>query len=85
MRGIDLAKYRIEKDKLPTHIAIIMDGNGRWAEQRKFPRTEGHKEGVSSVRDIVESCGDIGVKYLTLYTFSEENWKRPNKDRKSVV
>ncbi len=62
---------------IPRHIAIIMDGNGRWAKKRGLPRIAGHREGVNSVRDIVESCGQLGVKYLTLYAFSTENWKRP--------
>ncbi len=62
---------------IPRHVAIIMDGNGRWAKKRGLPRIAGHNEGVNSVRDIVEACGQLGVKYLTLYTFSTENWKRP--------
>lgn len=62
---------------LPQHIAIIMDGNGRWAKLHGLPRIAGHKEGVESVREIVEICGEVGVKYLTLYAFSTENWERP--------
>jgi undecaprenyl diphosphate synthase len=62
---------------IPGHIAIIMDGNGRWAKQRGLPRIAGHNEGVESVRDIVEACAQLGVEYLTLYAFSTENWKRP--------
>lgn len=69
-----------EAGEIPRHIAIIMDGNGRWAQQKKKHRTFGHKEGVHSVRDIVEASGQIGVKYLTLYTFSTENWKRPGPE-----
>ena len=65
---------------LPTHIAIIMDGNGRWAKQRHLPRVEGHRNGVESVRTIVRACGEIGVKYLTLYAFSVENWSRPKDE-----
>jgi undecaprenyl diphosphate synthase len=65
---------------IPNHIAIIMDGNGRWAQERKRHRTFGHHAGVHSVRDIVEASGQIGVKYLTLYTFSTENWKRPKSE-----
>lgn len=65
---------------IPKHIAIIMDGNGRWAKQRGYSRVYGHKQGVKSVRDIVEACGQLGVKYLTLYTFSTENWKRPKSE-----
>ena len=65
---------------IPNHIAIIMDGNGRWATKRGLPRIAGHKEGVESVRDIVEACGQLGMKYLTLYAFSTENWKRPKEE-----
>jgi undecaprenyl diphosphate synthase len=61
----------------PTHVAIIMDGNGRWASQRFMPRTAGHAKGVQSVRRAVETCGRMGVKYLTLFAFSSENWRRP--------
>ncbi len=68
----------IEGNKnLPKHIAIIMDGNGRWASKRKLPRVAGHQEGINSVREIVRLSGEIGIKYLTLYTFSKENWQRP--------
>jgi undecaprenyl diphosphate synthase len=69
---------------VPNHIAIIMDGNGRWAKSRGKSRVTGHREGVRSVREIVEACGHAGVKYLTLYTFSTENWKRP-KDEVSTL
>jgi len=62
---------------VPTHVAIIMDGNGRWAEERNKPRLAGHKAGVDSVRAVVETARDIGVRHLTLYAFSTENWKRP--------
>jgi undecaprenyl diphosphate synthase len=70
--------------EIPAHIAIIMDGNGRWAKKRGLPRVAGHKKGVDTVRDIVEACAQIGVKYLTLYTFSTENWNRP-KDEVSTL
>lgn len=70
--------------EIPTHIAIIMDGNGRWAKRRGLPRVAGHKRGVDTVREIVEACAEIGVRYLTLYTFSTENWKRP-KDEVSTL
>lgn len=70
-------KDKIDLDNLPQHIAIIMDGNGRWARQRKKPRTFGHKHGVTSVREATETAAELGVKYLTLYAFSTENWKRP--------
>ncbi len=62
---------------IPTHIAIIMDGNGRWAEERNRPRLFGHKAGVDAVREVVETSRELGVKHLTLYAFSTENWKRP--------
>lgn len=70
-------KEQIDIKNLPNHIAIIMDGNGRWAKEHNKPRVYGHKKGVLSVRDIVEGAGEIGLKYLTLYAFSTENWKRP--------
>lgn len=69
---------------IPSHIAIIMDGNGRWAKKKGLPRVAGHKRGVDTVREIVEACAQVGVKYLTLYTFSTENWKRP-KDEVSTL
>ena len=65
---------------LPTHVAIIMDGNGRWARQRHLPRVEGHRQGAESVRAIVRAAGEAGVKYLTLYAFSVENWNRPKEE-----
>jgi undecaprenyl diphosphate synthase len=65
---------------IPRHIAIIMDGNGRWAKKRGMPRIAGHQEGVESVRDVVEACGQLGVQYLTLYAWSTENWKRPKEE-----
>lgn len=65
---------------LPQHIAIIMDGNGRWAQQRGMPRTEGHKAGVQAARAIVTECRKLGIAYLTLYTFSRENWNRPQEE-----
>src|SRR5690606_1013451 len=67
----------IDTTKLPQHIAIIMDGNGRWAKEKVEDRIVGHQHGVHSVRDVVEGCGEIGIKYLTLYAFSTENWNRP--------
>lgn len=65
---------------LPRHIAVIMDGNGRWAKQRGLPRVEGHRRGAESVRTIVRAAGEIGVRYLTLYAFSVENWNRPKDE-----
>ena len=70
----------VKSGDIPKHIAIIMDGNGRWAQKRGLPRIAGHREGVNSVRDIVEACGQLGVRYLTLYAFSTENWKRPQEE-----
>lgn len=67
-------------DGIPNHVAIIMDGNGRWAKERNRPRLYGHKKGAESVRQAVETAGEIGVKYLTLYAFSEENWGRPTDE-----
>ncbi|MBK1810656.1 isoprenyl transferase [Clostridium sp. YIM B02505] len=71
-------------DNIPKHIAIIMDGNGRWAKQRNLPRTLGHKAGVETIRRIIKECDKLGVKYITLYAFSTENWKRP-KDEVSAL
>ena len=68
------------KAALPAHVAIIMDGNGRWAKQRHLPRVEGHRNGVESVRAVVRAAGEVGVKYLTLYAFSVENWNRPKDE-----
>jgi undecaprenyl diphosphate synthase len=65
---------------LPTHVAIIMDGNGRWARQRGLPRVEGHREGAESARVVVRAVGELGIKYLTLYAFSVENWNRPKEE-----
>jgi len=76
---------KIDLDNVPKHIAIIMDGNGRWAKEKGLPRIAGHREGINSVRDITKICGKIGVKYLTLYTFSTENWNRPKKEVKALM
>lgn len=70
----------LDMQKIPKHIAIIMDGNGRWAKERNLPRTFGHKAGVEAIRPIVKKCNKLGVKYLTLYAFSTENWNRPNDE-----
>lgn len=70
----------IKSAQIPAHIAIIMDGNGRWAKQRNLPRTSGHKEGLEVAKKIVKAAKDIGVKYITLYTFSTENWKRTQEE-----
>lgn len=68
---------QIDFDRLPAHVAIIMDGNGRWAQSRNLPRVEGHRAGIASVREVVETCARLDIRVLTLYAFSVENWKRP--------
>jgi undecaprenyl diphosphate synthase len=68
------------KASLPKHVAIIMDGNGRWAKQRSLPRIEGHRRGADSAREIIRTSGELGIKYLTLYAFSVENWNRPKDE-----
>lgn len=73
-------KQQIDTEKLPKHVAIIMDGNGRWAKQKGKNRIFGHSGGVSAVREIVEAAAELGIKYLTLYTFSTENWNRPQDE-----
>ncbi len=79
-----LAKNLVDNN-IPEHIAIIMDGNGRWAQRSSLPRIAGHKEGISSVRAITKKCDEIGIKYLSLYTFSSENWKRPRGEVKALM
>lgn len=74
---ITSSKHQLDDASIPQHIAIIMDGNGRWAKEKGKDRIFGHYEGVISVRDVLEGCGEVGVKYLTLYAFSTENWSRP--------
>ena len=78
-------KDQIDKSRLPEHIAIIMDGNGRWAKQRGKMRTFGHSSGVKSVRETAEGAAEIGIKYLTLYAFSTENWKRPRSEVNALM
>ena len=73
-------KEKLDKSRLPRHVAIIMDGNGRWARKRGKERTFGHQEGVVSVRKIVEAAASLGIQYLTMYTFSTENWHRPQEE-----
>ncbi|GGK55491.1 MULTISPECIES: isoprenyl transferase [Flavobacteriaceae] len=82
---MEALKNSILKNKVPTHIAIIMDGNGRWAKLKNKPRIFGHKNGVNSVRETIEACGDIGIEYLTLYAFSTENWNRPKLEVKTLM
>ncbi|MBB4034954.1 undecaprenyl diphosphate synthase [Dysgonomonas hofstadii] len=76
---------QIDKERLPHHIAVIMDGNGRWAKQRNLDRTFGHKEGISAVRRAIEGASRAEIAYLTLYTFSTENWKRPEEEVKALM
>jgi undecaprenyl diphosphate synthase len=78
-------KEQIDLTRLPEHIAIIMDGNGRWAKNQGKFRVFGHENGVLSVKDIVEACADIGIKYLTIYTFSTENWNRPVEEVNALM
>ncbi len=75
----------LDRERLPKHVAIIMDGNGRWAQERGENRVFGHHEGVLSVRDIVNACGEIGISYLSLYAFSTENWKRPQGEVNALM
>ena len=70
----------VPRDRVPTHVAIIMDGNGRWAERRGLSRSEGHRAGAKSVREVMKACQPLGVRYLTLYSFSSENWRRPKEE-----
>lgn len=76
----DLLLRQLDAEKLPRHVAIIMDGNGRWAQSRDLPRVEGHRAGVAAVKDTVEGAGKAGIDILTLYAFSVENWKRPRHE-----
>ena len=73
-------RNRLDKNKIPKHVAIIMDGNGRWAEKHGKARVFGHESGVESVRSVVEGAGEVGISYLTLYAFSTENWDRPKEE-----
>jgi len=78
-------KEQINTLKLPAHIAIIMDGNGRWAKQRGLDRVFGHQQGVSAVRNVIEASAELGIKYLTLYAFSTENWGRPDEEVSALM
>ncbi|RKX24383.1 MAG: isoprenyl transferase [Candidatus Zixiibacteriota bacterium] len=80
-----MAEIKSRPERIPAHIAIIMDGNGRWAALRNKPRTAGHEAGVKAVREIVRASADLGIKYLTLYTFSVENWKRPKLEVSALM
>ena len=76
---------QVNFEQLPAHVAIIMDGNGRWAAQRHLPRVEGHRAGIDSVRDVVETSARLGIGVLTLYPFSVENWKRPRAEVNTLM
>ncbi|RLS79492.1 MAG: isoprenyl transferase [Planctomycetota bacterium] len=80
-----IAEFGLQADQLPRHVAIIMDGNGRWAQARELPRIEGHRRGVSSVRTVIENCSRLNLQQLTLYCFSSENWKRPLLEQKFLM
>ncbi|WIV10891.1 isoprenyl transferase [Proteiniborus sp. MB09-C3] len=79
-KSINFMLNKIDMDRMPKHVAIIMDGNGRWAKKRLLPRTAGHREGVERVKEIVEEAGNLGIPYLTLFAFSTENWGRPKDE-----
>jgi undecaprenyl diphosphate synthase len=81
----ELLARQIDFERLPSHIAIIMDGNGRWATQRHLPRVEGHRAAIDSVRDVVETSARVGIEVLTLYAFSIENWKRPRTEVNTLM
>jgi|TARA_B100000959_G_C14915751_1_gene597247 undecaprenyl diphosphate synthase len=85
MRGRALKLSADAKGLLPLHVAVIMDGNGRWAKERGLPRVEGHRRGAESARAIIKAATEVGVKYLTLYTFSMENWNRPRPEVDAVM
>ena len=81
----ELAEKIIKRENFPSHVAIIMDGNGRWAQKRGLPRTAGHRAGVKTVKRIVEAASQIKLQYLTLYTFSSENWNRPKGEVSAIM
>lgn len=76
----DIMGIEVDQTRMPEHVAIIMDGNGRWAQKRGMPRTAGHRAGIKTVKKIIKFCSQLGIKYLTLYAFSTENWKRPERE-----
>ena len=84
-RGLRQFMEEIDKEKLPRHIAIIMDGNGRWAKKKLLNRISGHMKGVDAVREVVTACRELGIKILTLYAFSIENWRRPKEEVKALM
>jgi undecaprenyl diphosphate synthase len=80
-----MLKYEINTNNIPKHVAIIMDGNGRWAKQQGFLRTIGHESGSKSLKKIIKECNNLGIEYLTLYTFSTENWNRPKMEVETLM
>ena len=78
-------KEKIDSEKLPQHVAVIMDGNGRWAKSRDQERTFGHKNAIKAVREVINACNDVNIPYLTLYTFSTENWNRPTEEVNTLM
>ncbi len=78
-------KEQIERKKVPLHVAVIMDGNGRWARRQGKPRVEGHRHGVRAVREVTEAAAELGVRYLTLFAFSTENWQRPREEVNALM
>ncbi|MEM9331332.1 MAG: isoprenyl transferase [Pseudomonadota bacterium] len=80
MSGVEQTRQFLDQGNVPKHVAIIMDGNGRWAQRRGLPRTAGHRQGVETVREAVRTASDLGIEYLTLYSFSSENWNRPETE-----
>lgn len=76
---------KLDPDLLPKHVAVIMDGNGRWAEMRGLPRIEGHREGIHSVREMIALCLELGIRALTIYAFSQENWNRPRQEINALM
>jgi undecaprenyl diphosphate synthase len=78
-------RKQINTDRLPVHVAIIMDGNGRWARQRGLNRVFGHQQGVNAVREVIETAAELGIRYLTLYAFSNENWSRPDEEVSALM
>lgn len=81
----DVATLLASQSELPRHVAVIMDGNGRWAKQRGLPRVAGHRQGLGRVRDLVAACAERGIKHLTLFAFSSENWRRPAQEIKLLM
>ncbi len=85
MEELDILLGQLDRDRLPRHVAMIMDGNGRWARRRGMERSDGHSEGVVSVRRVTELSSDLGIGYLTLYAFSTENWNRPDAEVETLM